>query len=426
MPNRYLNSKITIISHKFALHNTALKCYHNCHYSLLLKVIAMSCSIKKTVLQYKLESTNDDIFLESLNKLADKKGAVVYQCALKLLTSIDIGLESSETHWHNALKHRMELSENLQRDIDLTTSFSDYLQSSTKLLLHPRLIESSLYENVINEKSHDKLTGLFNRPYFDDAYASQISMSRRYQDEFAILFLDIDNFKDVNDTYGHLGGDEALKQIAAIIIQQKRDSDIAARFGGEEFVLLMPRTDNINAFICAERLRKYISAHKINHQNQSFSVTVSGGIASYPFNSQDPRLLLEMADNAVYLAKGAGKNRISHFKEEKRRYLRVKIHQPILIKELDFNDSKTFSGISKDICVGGILFENDSPLPLGALIKVQVPVNKVSPVILIGTVVRVENYGNNKYDIGMTTSFKEMEKIVSTEIGSMLRKQNVA
>jgi hypothetical protein len=155
-------------------------------------------------------------------------------------------------------------------------------------------------------------------------------------------------------------------------------------------------------------------------------LTISGGIASFPFNSPNPEQLLHMADNAVYLSKGAGKNRISHFKKEKRRYLRVKIHQPILAKELDFNNSQVLAGTSKDISVGGILFENDSPLPLGALIKVKVPVSDGPPVMLIGTVVRVESHENGRYDIGMTTSFKEMDKIANTEIGSILRSKNVS
>jgi hypothetical protein len=85
----------------------------------------------------------------------------------------------------------------------------------------------------------------------------------------------------------------------------------------------------------------------------------------------------------------------------------------------------TFTGTSKDICIGGILFENNAPLPLGALIKVKVPVNVGAPVMLIGTVVRVEDFGNGKFDIGMTTSFKEMDKIANNEIAGILRLGNM-
>jgi len=386
----------------------------------------MNQTLKTTILGYILETDSDETLIRKVNELRASEGSVAYHTLFKLLAGIHIPMEESDEHWEKTVGHRQKMMQLLGREIDLTTALSDYLQTSTKFLDRPRLIEARFYENVFHESIHDKLTGLFNRPYFDEAYNQQISLARRYHNDFAILFLDIDNFKDINDTYGHLAGDEALKEIAKVISTHKRDSDVAARYGGEEFVLLLTQTDNISGFIFAERLRLVIENLNIYYQDQCIKLTISGGIASFPFNSQNPEQLLQMADNAVYLSKGAGKNRISHFKEEKRRYLRVKIQQPLLAKELDFSNSQAFAGTSKDICVGGILFENDSPLPLGALIKVKVPVSDGPPVMLIGTVVRVESHENGRYDIGMTTSFKKMDKIANTEIGSILRNKNMS
>lgn len=386
----------------------------------------MDLPLKKTLLSYMLETEGDDSFIRKVDALYSVQGSAVLQTVFKMLAGIDIPDERSEEHWKRALRHRQNLMHQLKRNVDITTALSDYLQTTTDFLQHPRLIEATQYENVVHETIHDKLTGMFNRPYFDEAYSQQVSLAKRYQHDLTIIFLDIDNFKDINDTFGHMAGDEALKKIAAVIEQEKRDSDIAARYGGEEFVLLLTYTNSVSAFIFAERLRKKIESIDFNCHDQIIRLTVSGGIASYPFHSQDPQKLLQMADNAVYLAKGAGKNRITHFKEEKRRYLRVKIHQPILAKELDFHNSQTFNGISKDICVGGILFENNDPLPLGALIKVKVPVTDGIPLILIGTVVRVEAFENGKYDIGMTTSFKEMDKIANAGIASILHNGKAA
>lgn len=386
----------------------------------------MDLPLKKTLLSYMLDTEGDDPFIRKVDALYSVQGSVVLQTVFKMLAGIEIPDASSEEHWQRALRHRQNLIHQLNRNVDITTALSDYLQTTTDFLQHPRLIEATQYENVVHETIHDKLTGMFNRPYFDEAYSQQVSLARRYQHDLTIIFLDIDNFKDINDTFGHMTGDEALKKIAAVIEQEKRDSDIAARYGGEEFVLLLTYTNSVSAFIFAERLRKKIESLDFSCHDQLIRLTVSGGIASYPFHSQDPQKLLHMADNAVYLAKGAGKNRIAHFKEEKRRYLRVKIHQPILAKELDFHNSQTFSGISKDICVGGILFENNEPLPLGALIKVKVPVTDGTPLILIGTVVRVEAFEKGKYDIGMTTSFKEMDKIANAGIASILHNGKVA
>ncbi len=386
----------------------------------------MDLTLQKTLMRYMLESKNDDSFIKKVNKLFTTAGVEVLQTVFRLLAGIDIAPEKCTLHWEKTQMHRQKLSEILGRNVDITTALCDYLQSATRFLNHPRLIEASQYETVIHETMNDKLTGLFNRPYFDEAFNQQVALANRYKEDFTLLFLDIDNFKEVNDSYGHLAGDAALQAIAAVILKEKRDSDIAARFGGEEFVLLMTHTDNVSALIFAERLRKQVEMMEITYRDQVIKLTVSGGIASFPFNSEDPKQLLRMADSAVYLAKGAGKNTISLFKEEKRRYLRIKIHQPVLAKELDFNDSATYSGTSKDICIGGILFENNAPLPLGALIKVKVPVNDGAPVMLIGTVVRVEAFENGKYDIGMTTSFKEMDKIANHEIAGILRLGNMA
>ncbi len=386
----------------------------------------MGLTLQKTVMRFMLESRNDDSFIKKVNKLYTTEGVETLQTVFRLLAGIDVPAEKCTQHWEKTQVHRQKLSELLGRNIDIATALCDYLQSTTRFLHHPRLIEASQYESVLYETINDKLTGLFNRPYFDEAFNQQVALAKRYQEDFSILFLDIDDFKEINDTYGHLAGDAALKEIAAIIIREKRDSDIAARFGGEEFVLLMTHTDNVSAFIFAERLRKQIERLEITYREQVFKLTISGGIASYPFNSQDPNQLLQMADSAVYLAKGAGKNTIAHFKEEKRRYLRIKIQQPVLVKELDFHNSTTFNGTSKDICIGGILFENNAPLPIGSLIKVKVPVQGSAPVLLIGTVVRVEAFEDGRYDIGMTTSFKEMDKIANNEIAGILRLGNMA
>ena len=132
-----------------------------------------------------------------------------------------------------------------------------------------------------------------------------------------------------------------------------------------------------------------------------------------------------MADSALYRAKGAGKNRISLFKEDKRRFLRIKFNRPIKIKQLGFSRTRTLSGRSKDIAVGGILFENREPIPIGTKIQVNIPITLDSePLLLIGTIVRVEAFESDKYDIGMILSFKEMEKTAKYEISKFLIEQS--
>lgn len=375
---------------------------------------------KDRLFHLRLRLNDDTEFIASVNKLIESEGCEILSELFLLLTGLAVDKEEAAGHWAAVQKHRDKLIRQLGRQVSLTTVLSDYFQSVAGLINQPRLVETSVFESIVKASVHDKLTGLFNRPYFDEVLHRQVALSNRYDEEFAILFLDIDDFKNINDTYGHLIGDKALRHIASLIIKAKRDSDIAARFGGEEFVVLLSHTDNVSAYILAERIRKQVESTPLQHESKSIKLSVSGGISSFPFNTSDPGDLLRMADSAVYLAKGAGKNTICHYKDEKRRYIRVKLKGAVLTQELDFSDAPMFKGVSKDICVGGILFENPEPLPLGSLISVQVPIAVGDPVILIGQVVRVEKFDDKRYDIGMSTTFKEMDKLLQERVSTIL------
>ena len=380
-------------------------------------------TLRAAIIDCRSSSSDDDVFIEKLNQLQQEQGPMVCKVIFQTLTSLDIPGEIAIKYWQGVLQRRQDLSLLLQRKVDLITAMCDFLRSSTKYLATPRLVDADIFERVVHEAIYDGLTGLFNRPYFDEAFKNQISLAKRYDTALSILFIDVDDFKEINDTLGHAVGDIALKRIGAIIAKAKRDSDIAARYGGEEFVLLMPHTESVYAFILGERIRREVEQEEFSAYNKKYRLTISGGLASYPLNATDPRVLLDLADSATYLAKGAGKNTITLYKKDKRRYLRVKLNQPVLIKELGFADSRTFAGTSKDICIGGVLFENDSPLPIGAHIQISVPVSAENPLLLIGTIVRVEAFGEKNFEIGMTISFKEMEKIANTEIAQFLRNE---
>ena len=378
-------------------------------------------SLRAAIIGYRSSAGDDDHFIENLNQLRREQGPMVCRSIFQTLASIDLPRDTAADYWEKVLARREMLIRTLDRKISLMTAMCDFLGSETTYLSSPRLVDVSTYERVIHESMFDGLTGLFNRQYFDEVFEHQISQAKRYDTDLSILFLDVDNFKDINDSLGHIVGDAALTKIGNIIRCKKRDSDIAARFGGEEFVLLMPHTDSINAFILADRIRREIEKEEFAAHGKLFRLTISGGLASFPMNATNPADLLHMADSATYLAKGSGKNTICLYKKDKRRYLRVKLTQPVLIKELGFSDSKTFEGTSRDICIGGILFENETPLPLGAHVQVSIAFKGNAPLLLIGTIVRVESFNGGNCEIGMTFSFKEMEKIANTEIAQFLR-----
>ncbi len=379
-------------------------------------------TIRAAIIDRRSNARDDDEFISQLNALIKDHGDHVCPVIFSALANVDLPVKTATSYWVDVLNHRTELMRQLNRKISLITAMSDYLQSFTKFLTSSCLVDAGMFERVISGTTHDNLTGLYNRTYFDETYEQQISLAKRYNTDMSILFLDIDDFKDVNDSYGHFAGDFALQEVARIITKSKRESDIAARYGGEEFVLLMPHTSNIEACILAERIRKEIELTVLFFKGISFNLTISGGLASFPLNSMEPKDLLFMADSAVYLAKGSGKNTISQFKDEQRRYLRIKINKPILIKELGFDGNDIYAGTSKDIGMGGILLENSKNLPLGSMQEMSVVVNESNErLLLIGKVLRVEQCGEECFNIGLSFSFKEMEKEASHRISGFLK-----
>ena len=378
-------------------------------------------TIRTSILTCRSKAHDDDTFINDLNSIIEQHGVAACKTIFQVLTSLELPIEKAAEYWRKVIRHREEMMTALHRDVGLVPALCDFLSSSPDHFLKPKIVEESDFDRVIEETTHDSLTSLFNRPYFDQIFEQNLSLARRYNTDLSVLFLDIDDFKEVNDTHGHQVGDTTLQNIARIIQQEKRDSDVAARYGGEEFVLLMPHTENIHAFVLAERIRIRIEEQELTANGTPYRVTISGGLASFPSNARNAQELLKKADSALYLAKGAGKNVISFYREEKRRYLRVKFNQPVKIKDLGFNNTLSYDGTSKDICIGGILFENRAPLPIGARIQLSVPIKDDEPLLLIGTVVRVEAFKEDHYDIGMTISFKEMDKIANNEIANFLK-----
>lgn len=155
----------------------------------------------------------------------------------------------------------------------------------------------------------DQLTGLFNRHYFTSEVVKQINIWRRYQRPLSIIIIDIDYFKKVNDSYGHLVGDYALKALADICRSQVRDIDTVARIGGEEFAVLLPSTAVNGAMQIAERIRKITQKSTFKHEDATFKFTVSLGVAELTDESWSITEFLKAADEMLYKAKNAGRNR---------------------------------------------------------------------------------------------------------------------
>ena len=153
----------------------------------------------------------------------------------------------------------------------------------------------------------DPLTNIYNRLHFGHFLDAEIDRVKRYGGTFSIIFFDLDRFKEVNDEYGHLVGDEVLKRVAEIVEKANRNADIFARYGGEEFIILAPATDIAGARVHAERLRNDIEHHRFSEISH---LTCSFGVAEYKPDADDVMSLFKRADTALYNAKKLGRNRV--------------------------------------------------------------------------------------------------------------------
>jgi diguanylate cyclase (GGDEF)-like protein len=192
------------------------------------------------------------------------------------------------------------------------TARTSRIQSEVKLRTEELEIANQQLELLSNK---DVLTDLFNRRYFENALHDEFERSRRYNRTFALIMFDIDNFKNINDQYGHPCGDQVIKAIADYLINTSRSSDVLSRIGGEEFTLILPAQSEANIMSIIERIRIDISNIKVKYDEHTVQFTCSFGIAIFDQNVKDIHTFIKMADQAMYKAKKMGRNRTELFSE---------------------------------------------------------------------------------------------------------------
>lgn len=169
---------------------------------------------------------------------------------------------------------------------------------------------SYLHDETRRLSLTDGLTGLWNRRQFELRAAQELERAARFGERFSILLVDLDDFKSINDRFGHLVGDAVLVETARRLVTHTREVDTVARYGGEEFVLLLPQTDGPGAVNVAQKVREELSQAPIDTEVGSLRVTLSAGVAFHPQHGGSMDELLAAADSALYAAKAAGKNRV--------------------------------------------------------------------------------------------------------------------
>ena len=180
------------------------------------------------------------------------------------------------------------------------------------------LIKSKDFEHQYKLATTDGLTELYNHRYFQDTLRKQIDSSKRYEQKFSLIILDIDFFKKFNDQYGHQIGDEVLRTVSNILKKNTRTTDYVCRYGGEEMSIILPQTSKTEALINAQRICDAVANTPLKiSNNKEVNITISLGVSTFPENGESPQKLIEYADQALYNAKENGRNQVGKGSDDK-------------------------------------------------------------------------------------------------------------
>jgi diguanylate cyclase (GGDEF)-like protein/PAS domain S-box-containing protein len=219
-----------------------------------------------------------------------------------------------EVEWHNTIvpgsDGRPDSVLSLAQDVTERTRAQAALQE-VNVELRQRLDDINELQKQLREQvMRDPLTGMYNRRFLDDALQAEIARALREREPLSLMMLDIDHFKRVNDSHGHQTGDEVLRMLAGILRSEARRTDVACRYGGEEFVLLLPKMNIESARARAERWRQMFAEMDVPVESGQLRCTLSVGIAAFPDHGNSAEDLLRNGDRALYLAKALGRNRV--------------------------------------------------------------------------------------------------------------------
>lgn len=367
----------------------------------------MGNNIHSAVCQCLHDCPQVEELIDELNRLISTEGASCCQAILQLLAHIEIPPEQAEKCWQDIISHRRVMSLSVGQPVSLQMALYDFFSSIQKTLPQFTVVEIKVFDEMVRQLNHDFLTGLSNRAALDNMLEKEIARTQRYQRELSLLFLDIDDFKQINDTFGHQAGDAALHEVGAIINREKRLEDTAGRYGGEEFMVILPDISKLDALIFAERVRVKIEQLVLPYGEKVIRTTISGGLASWPGDATEKSALISCADQALYKAKNDGKNLISLFGAEKRRYIRIDFARQIDVKILRSVQDNSSSTTGKNISLGGVLFESKKQIAMGTQLELTAHFDDDDLLVFQGQVRRLECLASDKYEIGVSFSHQD-------------------
>lgn len=313
-----------------------------------------------------------DRWMSRLREMRSRSEISAFSGIVKLLVNLVVSEKEAERLLGNIFKHRSVMARSLDRDPGLRVAAIDYLSNIEPRLTNPKIVEMALFEKTLQSALTDPLTGLSNRRNFHTSLEREVARSGRHGLVFSVLLLDLDGFKQVNDEYGHMLGDVALKKVARIFRHAMRDVDMASRLGGDEFAVILSETGRLGSFVVADRLRTRVAEGFLRRRTGGADIrlTLSGGIAMFPEDGRGASRLLERADESLYEAKRQGKNRIVLFHSEKRAAVRYPVRPSATVKLLAGGREEGIPARGLNLSRSGALVETDGILDDAAEVTV--------------------------------------------------------
>jgi diguanylate cyclase (GGDEF)-like protein len=333
----------------------------------------------------------------------------LYSSILYILTHLTFSEAEARRHWKKIRSHRDKLKGGLGRDVGLRVAILDYFVNLNRELKNPKIIEIAIYERTERSAISDGLTGLYNHAFFLQALRRELNRCRRHNLEMSLVMFDLDDFKKLNDTRGHLEGDKVLMKAAALVKETLREVDVAARYGGEEFAVILPDTSKEGARIVAERIRTHVADH-FKRRRGGPRVTASGGVASYPEDAESMEDIIKRADEGLYRSKAAGKNRITLAQPERRRFERLAADQVVELK----GEALEAAARARNVSRGGLLVSLDREVPVGSGVRLTIRPAVGEALAVRGEVVRVEKGEGEEqgYEVAVRLESRSFEPMV--------------
>jgi diguanylate cyclase (GGDEF)-like protein len=336
----------------------------------------------------------------SIHQLEGRHGEEAYRNLFFILANLDFSPGEAASHWQGLLETWDEVNQSVGRPIDIRVAVLHYFLEIDRKLKNPTIVEMRILREAQESAILDGLTHVYNYRYFRDRIEHEVKREERSALRVSLLMIDVDHFKVFNDCNGHLMGNVALQELAALMSSVVRETDVVTRYGGEEFAVILCGTKKGGALLVAEKIRKLVEETSIEGEKTQpgGNLTVSIGVATSPIDATDSQNLIAKADAALYNAKSEGKNRVTPYSDDRREFIRFDSR---LIGEVRLMEPEGKPIKTSNVSQGGLLFESETPCQVGGIVEILLTVPpEDEEVVCTGRVVRVIEKEQD-YEVGI-------------------------